>query len=70
MQKHALIIWDDVKAGDAFPEPSNSGPKYNTHPEKQNADKEVSSEKPSSEQEADPSDSVVEGSDSDVDDDI
>ena len=70
MQKHALIIWDDVKAGDVFPEPSNSGPKYNTHPEKQNTDEEVSNEETSSKQGADPSDDVVEGSDSDVDDDI
>ena len=33
MQHHALIIWGDVKAGDAFVEPSNSGPKYNTKKE-------------------------------------
>ena len=38
MEKHALVIWDDFKAGDDYPEPSNSGPKYNTHPEKQNVE--------------------------------
>lgn len=33
MQHHALIIWRDAKAGDLIPEPSNSGPKYNSRPE-------------------------------------
>ena len=81
MQKHALVIWDNFKAGDDFPEPSNSGPKYNTHPEKQNveqpSEETANTEEPVTDDSANdtPSDStstnteVIDGDDP-VDDDI
>lgn len=33
MEHHSLIIWREPKVGDAFPEPSNSGLKYNARPD-------------------------------------
>ena len=41
MEKHALIIWRDVKPGDLVPEPSNSGPKYNTKLESEEESEEA-----------------------------
>lgn len=38
MEHNALIIWrEQPKAGDKLPEPSNSGPKYNTAKEDEEA---------------------------------
>ena len=44
MKKHAMIIWRDTKDGDLVPEPSNSGPKYNTKEDDEVQEEEGGSE--------------------------